>query len=144
MKTLKSTSTLALALILGTTSLSFAGNHPALTYPGAALASANAPVQIEEVTPWHKGAIKYASGIMMIGAWYQACPVSHMILNSKHEAEVTLSNGKKIMLASAALKEEVEANLGKYAPFMYGASAISGDSSARFAQASLGSVSVVK
>jgi hypothetical protein len=144
MKTLNrnTTTTLALALIIGSATLSHAGNIPSVTYPQGALATSNGSVQMTENTPWHKG-ISYASGIVTTGAWYRICPVSHMILNSKHEAEVTLSNGKKIMLAWAGLKDTVEANLGKYAAYMYGGQA-EVDTSASYAQASLGSGPVVR
>ena len=142
MKTLNTTITfLALALIIGSASLSFAGNIPAVTYPQGALVTSSSSVQMTESTPWHKGT-QYASGVVTTGAWYRTCPVSHVLLNSKHEAEVTLSNGKKIMLASAGLKDKVEANLKAYTPYMYGGPAVVSDSSTSYA--SLGNVSVVK
>jgi hypothetical protein len=96
-----------------------------------------------ESTPWHKGAVQYASGIVTTGAWYRTCPVSHVLLNSKHEAEVTLSNGRKIMLASAGLRDKVEANLKAYTAYMYGGPAVA-ESSASYAKASIGNASVVK
>jgi hypothetical protein len=109
----------AAALTLGTAGMSFAGNHPALTYPTAVLAGV--PGQLDEATPWHKGALHYQTGIVASsGVWYSHCPVmTNVVLNSKHESEVTLSNGKRIMLSWAGLKDTVEANLSKYEPYMY-------------------------
>jgi hypothetical protein len=115
-------STLALttALILGTVGISFAGNRPSVTYPAGMLASASDTVQMDEVTPWHKGALHYATGITTVGAWYRTCPVmTGVLLNSKHEFEATLSNGKRIMLSYAGLKDTVEADIQKYQPYMY-------------------------
>lgn len=138
MKTLKNTTTLlAQALIIGSAALSYAGNIPAVTYPQGALATSNSSVQMAETNPWHKGAQQYASGIVVAGPSYKICPVSHATLNSKHEAVVTLSNGKMIMLANAGLKSVVEADLKKYAPFMFGGSS-TGETSATYAQASMG------
>ena len=115
----------AMALVLGTVGLSFGGNRPALTYPMAgSLVSANPSNQVDEVTPWHKGALHYPVGaVVSAGVWYSHCPVkTNVILNSKHSFEVTLSNGKKIMLSSPTLKEVVEADLKKYEAYMYGGS----------------------
>jgi len=54
------------------------------------------------------------------GVWYSHCPVkTNVLLSPKHEAEVTLSNGKRIMLSNAALKNQVEKDLKKYEPYMY-------------------------
>src|SRR5579872_1332849 len=115
----------AMALVFGTVSLSFAGNRPALTSPMAgSLVSANLTGQVDEVTPWHKGALHYPTGaVVSSGLWYSHCPVkTNVILNSKHSFEVTLSNGKKITLSSPDLKEVVEADLKKYEAYMYGGS----------------------
>lgn len=117
------TSTVALTtvLILGTLGTSFGGNKPAVTYPAGMLVSGNSPAQVDEATPWHKGAVHYsAAGVVTLGPQYRYCPVmTNVLLNSKHESEVTLSNGKRIMLSYAGLKETVEANLKKYEPYMY-------------------------
>jgi hypothetical protein len=60
------------------------------------------------------------NSVVEIGPWYRNCPVMpNVILNSKHESEVTLSNGKRIMLSWAGLKSVVEADLNKYAPYEY-------------------------
>lgn len=119
MKNLKLNLTLALTLV--TAGTSFAGNKPAVTYPSGMLASANSPVRIDEVTPWHKGAVHYTAAPMVtLGPQYRYCPVmTNVLLNSKHEAEVTLSNGKRIMLSYAGLKGAVEADIKKYEPYMY-------------------------
>ncbi len=116
---MKTKMTLGLAaLILGMATASFAGNRPAVVYPQGTLATAP---QVVELTPWNKGALRPTAGIVMgTGAWYTHCPVmTNVILNSKHESEVTLSNGKRIMLSWAGLKGVVEANLSKYEPYMY-------------------------
>jgi hypothetical protein len=111
----------AAALLLGVAGTSFAGNRPALTYPAGILASSSEAAQMDEVTPWHKGALHHmAAASVGPGVWYTHCPVmTGVVLNSKHEAEVTLSNGKKIMLSCAGLKDTVEADLEKYEPYMY-------------------------
>ena len=139
MKTLKNTTTLlAQALIIGSAALSYAGNRPAETYPQGVLVSSNSSVQMAETNPWHKGVQQYVSGVVVAGPTYNVCPVSHTALNSKHPgAVVTLSNGKMIMLANAGLKSVVEADLKKYAPFMFGGSS-TGETSATYAQASVG------
>jgi hypothetical protein len=116
-----STAVLAIALFLGTLGTSFAGNKPAVTYPAGMLVSGSSPAQMDEATPWHKGAVHYsAAGVVTLGPQYRYCPVmTNVLLNSKHESEVTLSNGKRIMLSWAGLKDKVEANLQKYQPYMY-------------------------
>jgi len=61
-----------------------------------------------------------ADSLVEIGPWYRNCPVMpNVVLNSKHESEVTLSNGKRIMLSWAGLKSVVEADLNKYAAYEY-------------------------
>jgi hypothetical protein len=65
---------LSMVLILGTAGISFAGNRPAVTYPAGVLATASDTVQMDEVTPWHKGAIHYATGIAALGQWYRTAP----------------------------------------------------------------------
>lgn len=126
MKNLNKTTTLALALatVFGITTMSFAGNQPALTYPQGAVAAPGSPAQVAETNPWHKSTLTYASGAVVAKPWYTTCPVSHAAFNSKHPGTVvTLSNGKLILLASSGLKGEVEANPSKYAPYMYGTGA---------------------
>jgi len=119
MKTL--TFVLTLALILGTTAASFAGNHPALTSPLGALVTSRDTVQMDEVTPWHKGALHSPTGVAASRAWYAYCPAAGQtnILNVKNQVEVKLSNGKRIMLCCKTCKEDVEKNLGKFSTFMY-------------------------
>src|ERR1700723_2420234 len=125
----------AMVLTLGTAAFSFAGNRPSLTYPSGVMATTNTDGQLQANNPWNKGAVQYLASVLGTGVWYTKCPVlGNVILNSKHEAEVTLSNGKKIMLSSASLKDVVEANLRKYEAYMYGSSAAVDDS--RMAMAS--------
>jgi hypothetical protein len=115
-----STLGLTAVLILGTVGISFAGNKPSVTYPAGMLVSASDTVQMDEVTPWNKGAVHYATGITTIGAWYRTCPVmAGVLLGSKHQSEATLSNGKRIMLCYAGLTDKVEADIQKYEPYMY-------------------------
>jgi hypothetical protein len=125
-----------MALTLGTAAFSFAGNKPAVTYPSGVLVTSNPAGQMQQANPWNKGAVQHlAANFGGLGVWYTHCPVmANVILNSKHESEVTLSNGKKIMLSSASLKDVVEANLEKYEAYMYGGSVVTGDS--RMAMAS--------
>ena len=107
------------ALILGTATCGFAGNNPAVTHQDGVMATTPTG-QMEGYTPWNKGALKHMTAVCATGAWYRNCPVmTNLILSPKHEAEVTLSNGKQIMLSSASLKSVVEADLKKYAAFMY-------------------------
>jgi hypothetical protein len=110
---------LTAVLLLGTAAMSFAGNKPALTYPAGILTGGTG--KMDEMTPWQKGALHHpTASTVAAGVWYTHCPVmTNVILNSKHESEVTLSNGKRIMLSWAGLKGEVEANLSKYEPYMY-------------------------
>ncbi len=119
MKTL--TLALTLVLIFGAVGGSFAGNKPAVIYPSGMLISTSSPARLDEVTPWHKGSVHYsAAGIVTLGPQYRYCPVmTNVLLNSKHESEVTLSNGKRIMLSYAGLKGIVEADLKKYEAYMY-------------------------
>jgi hypothetical protein len=127
----------AMVLTLGTASFSFAGNNPAVTYPSAVMAASNTTGQVQEANPWNKGAVQHQTASFAgLGVWYTHCPVmTNLILNSKHEAEVTLSNGKQIVLSSANLKDVVEANLQKYEAYMYGGSAET-NSDSRMAMAS--------
>ena len=112
---------LAAVLVFGSAARSQAGNRPALTYAEGNLVSSNSPVQMDETTPWHKGALHYSTGGMVVaGANYRNCPVmKNVILSPKHESEVTLSNGKRIMLCWAGLKNVVESDLKKYETYMY-------------------------
>jgi hypothetical protein len=119
-----------MVLTLGTAAFSFAGNNPAVTYPSGVMATSNTTGQMQENNPWNKGAVQHlVSNFSGLGVWYTHCPVmANVILNSKHEVEVTLSNGKQIMLSSANLKDAVEANLEKYQAYMFGGSTQAGDS----------------
>ena len=113
------------ALMLGTATCAFAGNKPAVIHQDGVLATSNDTGLTEGFTPWNKGAVKHLTSVCATGAWYRNCPVmTNMILSPKHEAEVTLSNGKQIMLSSASLKTVVEADLKKYAAFMYSSGAV--------------------
>jgi len=111
----------AMVLTLGTAAFSFAGNNPVTSNPAG---------QIQEANPWSKGAVQHlAANFNGLGVWYTHCPVmANLILNSKHGVEVTLSNGKQIMLSSANLKDTVESNLQKYAAYMFGGSVSESDS----------------
>lgn len=117
MKTL----TLTLALILGTTAVALAGNHPALTYPMGALVTSRDTVQMDEVTPWHKGVLHYATAVVTRGVWYTYCPAvgKSNFITTKNQTEVKLSNGMRIMLCCKPCKADVEKDLGKFSAFMY-------------------------
>ena len=119
MKTL--TFTLAFILVLGTITTVFAGNQPALTYPSGSLVTAQDSVQMDQVTPWNKGAIHYTTGVMSKGAWYSYCPAAGptALLSQKTRAEVKLSNGMRIMLCCKPCKADVEKDLAKFQGFMY-------------------------
>ena len=119
MKTL--TLALAFVLTLVTTTVSFAGNHPALTSPLGELVTSRDSVQMDEVTPWHKGALHSPIGVMTKGAWYSYCPAAgkNNFLNTKNQVEVKLTNGMKIMLCCKTCKEDVEKDLGKFTAYMY-------------------------
>jgi hypothetical protein len=119
----------AVVLTLGAASFSFAGNRPAVPNPPGVVFTANPDGQLQASDLWKKGAaVKHLNWVMNTGVWYTYCPVmTNVCLNSKHETEVTLSNGKKIMLSSAGLKNVVEANLQKYEAYMYGGPAAAGD-----------------
>jgi hypothetical protein len=86
--------------------------------PGVSVASAKVGLGV-----WTKrGPVNgfTAGSLVEVGPSYRNCPVMESaVLNSKHESEVTLSNGKRIMLFSAGLKGVVEANLGKYQSYLY-------------------------
>ena len=114
MKTL--TLVLASAFILGFTPLSFAGNHPALTYPAAQMATTAGSV---DVSPWHKGALTYLGGIVVAKAGTGVCPVMNHKITSKHNAVVALSNGKHAEVCCPVCKEEIEKDLAKYEAFMF-------------------------
>lgn len=114
MKTLTSALTFAFALIF--TTLSFAGNRPALTYPEARLAATTGTVA---VTPWQKGALAYQGGIVVAKAGNNVCPVMGNSITSKREAVVTLSNGRHMEVCCTPCKQEAEKDLAKYQAFMY-------------------------
>src|SRR5690348_15940527 len=114
MKTL--TLTLMMLLTLGAAAVAFAGNHPALTYPAGVLVTTRDTVQMDEVTPWHKGALHYPMGVVVGAVWYAYCPAAGRgaQFSDKHPGvEVALSNGKRIMLCCKPCKEDVEKDLGK-------------------------------
>jgi hypothetical protein len=112
---------LTMGLLVGMVTNGFAGNKPAVTYPVAAMAPAGAPLQVVVTNPWNKNILHYYStGVISRGCWYTHCPVkTSVVLNSKYDSEVTLSNGKRITLSYAGLKDAVEANLAKYEPYMH-------------------------
>ncbi len=114
MKTL--TFALAVALILGTTTFSFAGNHPAVTYPAGKFATTGGNTQ---VTPWNKGSLQYPGGVVVAKAENGVCPVMGHKITSKHNAVVVLSNGKHMTLCCVPCKQSVEQNLAKYQDLMY-------------------------
>ena len=110
---------LAFAFIFGTTAASFAGNHPALTYPAGQFATTGGTV---EVTPWHKNVLAYQGGVVTPGPWYGYCPVAGKAnaFSSKHPGvEVALSNGKKMMVCCVPCKDDAEKDLAKYKAFIY-------------------------
>ena len=115
MKTL--TSILVFVLAFGFTTLSFAGNHPALTYPSGQFSATGGKV---EVGPWHKGALAYQGGVVVPGPWYSNCPVTRQVINSKHPgAEVALSNGKRALVCCVPCKKDIEKDLGKYQAYLF-------------------------
>jgi len=112
MKTL----TLALALILGTITTSFAGNHPALTYPMGKFATIGGTVN---VTPWAKNVLNYQGGVVVAAAGNGICPVMNHRITSKHNATIALSNGKYMNVCCRPCKDVVEKDLGKFKTYMY-------------------------
>src|SRR6185369_4947110 len=110
MKTL--TLNLIVFLILGTFTVSFAGNNPALVYPAGTLSASDDSAQINRTKPWEKGALHYPASVYGKGAWYSYCPaagITHFI-NVKAQVEVKLANGKRIMLCCGPCKNDVEKN----------------------------------
>ena len=96
--------------------ISFAGNHPAVTTPGGQLATSPT---IVEVTPWHKG-MSYVGGVTTSGAWYAKCPLMGHAINAKRPGvEVTLSNGKRMMVCCTPCKDDAEKDLAKYEIYQY-------------------------
>ena len=114
MKTL--TFALTTAFALAFTTLSFAGNHPVLTYPTAQLATTAGTV---DVTPWHKGALSHQGGIVVAKAGNGVCPVMNHKITSKHNAMIALSNGKQMEVCCPSCKQHVEKDLAKYQAFMF-------------------------
>jgi hypothetical protein len=105
----------AAVLTLGTAGMSFAGNHPALTYPSGILVAADSAVQSVEVTPWHKGALTFAAGKPeVLGTspkmdeatpWHKgALHYSKGILISTQSTLTASSDAKKITLTNAKVK----------------------------------------
>ena len=81
---------------------------------GGLTKQAQAGAQLSSMQSFH------GSGIVELGAWYRMCPVMpNVILNPKHSTEVTLSNGKRIMLSCGNCKDAVEKDLAKYEIYMY-------------------------
>ncbi len=109
------------ALLLATTAFSFAGNHPALTYPAGHFATAEESAQVVQPSLWAKNVIRYPSGFIGGGVWYSYCPAAGLAhqINSKTQVEVMLTNGKRIMLCCKPCKADVEKDLGKFKTFMY-------------------------
>lgn len=114
MKTL--TFALTFAFALAFTTLSFAGNNPALTYPAGQLA---VTAGTTDVTPWHKGALANQGGIVVAKAGNGVCPVMSHKISSKHNAVIALSNGKHMEVCCPACKQEIEKDLAKYEAFMF-------------------------
>src|ERR1041385_5501564 len=108
-------------LVLGFSGLSFAGNHPALTYPAGHFANAEEAAQMTHPSLWAKNVLHYPSGVSGMGVWYSYCPaagLNHQI-TVKSQDEVKLSNGKRIMLCCKTCKDDVEKDLTKFKAFMY-------------------------
>ena len=105
-----------LAFLFGITAVSFAGNHPALTYPEGVFATDSGNTQ---VTPWAKSVLVYPAGVVVAAAGNGVCPVMNNAITSKHEAVVTLSNGKHAFVCCGSCKDEMEKDLGKYESSMF-------------------------
>ncbi len=114
MKTL--TFVLTFAFALAFTTLSFAGNKPALTYPAGQLAVTAGTV---DVTPWHKGEPAYQGGIVVAKTGNGICPVMNHRITSKHHAMIVLSNGKGMEVCCPSCKQDVEKDLSKYETYMF-------------------------
>ncbi len=114
MKTL--TFVFALALILGTTTLGFAGTQPAVKYPAGQFATAGGNVQ---VTPWAKGVHQYPGGVVVVNPGNGICPVMNNPIKSKHNLEIALSNGKHMTVCCVPCKGTIEKDLRKFQAFMY-------------------------
>jgi len=110
---------LALAFVLGTTAMSFAGNHPAVTYPAGQLVLAGTPVPQAGVAPGKTGSVKNAAGIFVANVNNGICPVMGHRITSKHNADVFLSNGKHVMVCCSPCKKDIEQNTEKYKAFMF-------------------------
>ena len=111
---------LLILFVFGITVSSFAGNHPALTYPAGKWATAGNVAPEKTALPGKTGPLHYATGVVAAtGAWYSTCPVLKNPINSKHEAMITLTNGKSMMVCCAPCKKNAEKSLGKYKMFMF-------------------------
>ena len=110
---------LTLALTLVTTTLGFAGNHPA-NPPSPGVPLSDIKVGMEVGPKWDRKTVIIEGATVGVGAWYRTCPVMPgTILNPKHSVEVRLSNGKRIMLSCGNCKADVEKDLPKYEVYMY-------------------------
>jgi hypothetical protein len=107
---------LALAFIFATGAGASARQLP--IGPGVPLSSIHTGYEIGP--KGHKTQVVNANSVVEVGAWYKGCPtMPNMSFNKTNRTEVTLSNGKKIMLACGDCLGEIESHLDKYGAYLY-------------------------
>jgi hypothetical protein len=110
---------LALAFVLGTTAVSFAGNRPVVTYAARQLVLAGTPGAQVGVAPGKIGSVQNVAGISVANVSNGICPVMGHRITSKHNADVFLSNGQHVMVCCSPCKKDIEQNTEKYKAFMF-------------------------
>ena len=110
------TSVLALMLLLGAPSLSFAGNHPALTSQAGRHATIEDKARVATLG---KTVIEYPAGVAADRSGNGTCPVMGHKITSKHHAVISLADGRHMDVCCGTCKKDVAADPAKYQGYIY-------------------------
>lgn len=115
MKTL--TFVLSLAVLLGIVTLGFAGNNPFNPPKGnAKFATESGKVKANAS---HDNIVAEKGGLVVQKPGNGICPVMNHKITSKHNAVVTLSNGKHMEVCCMPCKDLIEKDLSKFEAYQY-------------------------
>jgi hypothetical protein len=106
-----------MTLLFGTAALSLAGNHPA--NPSKSISTFATTAGKVKANPWHDAIVSQTGSVVVQRVGNGTCPVMNHRITSKHNATITLSNGKHMEVCCAPCKEKVEKDLSKYEAYLF-------------------------
>jgi len=109
--------TLSVILAFGNGIVAFAGNNPAIVIKSnSKFATTSGKVK---ANPWHDAIVTQMGGIVVQSVGNGTCPVMGHKITSKHNATITLSNGKHMEVCCTPCREKVEKDLLKYEAYLF-------------------------